>query len=539
MATVWHAFYDVLRHYGMTTMFGNPGSTEQSMLQNFPDDFRYIFGLQEASVLAMAGGFAEATRKPVLVSLHTSPGTGNAMGNLVTAFITRVPLVIVAGQQRREMLLGEPMLANRDAAMLPRPYVKWSYEPVRAVDVPSAIVRAISTAMQPPMGPVYVSVPWGDWNERMGDVTVLYRSVSTRFGPDPARLKMFADKIRACKKPALVLGGEVDRSLAWPQAVKLAETLQCPTFQAPMAERAVFPETHDLFRGPLPTAQAPLAEYLKPFDLVLVVGAEVFRYYPWVPGPVLYGSLLQITEDPHDAAKALMGDSLLSDVGLALDGLNDLLKDVKRTATQHPHHRQDILDAHPSAQTMTAFDAFSIVAALRPADAILVYETPSNSADLLHAWPSTVPESCFTFASGGLGWNAPSAVGIALAQKSTGRVTVAVIGDGSFQYSLQSIYTAVQQKVKLIYLIPVNEQYAVLKEFAVLEETPNVPGLDIPGLNISATALAFGCPAYRAHNGAELKEYFLKALNDDGPSLIEFPIDRTLRPLIAQTASGA
>lgn len=77
--TVWHAFYDVLRNHGMTTIFGNPGSTEQPMLKNFPADFQYVFGLQEASVVGMAGGFSEATRRPVAVSLHTSAGTGNAM----------------------------------------------------------------------------------------------------------------------------------------------------------------------------------------------------------------------------------------------------------------------------------------------------------------------------------------------------------------------------------------------------------------------------------------------------------------------------
>lgn len=78
--TVWHAFYDVLRAYDMKTVFGNPGSTEQPMLKNFPADFEYVFGLQEASVVGMAGGYSEAMKnKPVLVSLHTSAGTGNAM----------------------------------------------------------------------------------------------------------------------------------------------------------------------------------------------------------------------------------------------------------------------------------------------------------------------------------------------------------------------------------------------------------------------------------------------------------------------------
>src|ERR1700686_174985 len=78
--TVYDATYNLLRKLGLTTMFGNPGSTEQPFLKNFPKDFQYVLGLQEASVVAMADGFAQATRKPVLVNLHTSAGTGNGMG---------------------------------------------------------------------------------------------------------------------------------------------------------------------------------------------------------------------------------------------------------------------------------------------------------------------------------------------------------------------------------------------------------------------------------------------------------------------------
>lgn len=444
------------------------------------------------------------------------------------------------------MLLGEPMLANREPETLPRPYVKWSYQPVRAVDVPAAVTRGISIAMQPPMGPVWISVPWDDWDVPMS-VPVLPRSVSTRFGPDPERLSMFAERIIGCAKLGLVLGPEVDKALAWDDAVTLAEMFESPVFQSPMSERAVFPETHKLYRGPLPTARGPLGDCLEPFDLVLVLGAEVFRYYPWISGAVLPDGtrLLQITEDPNDSAKALAGDSLLSDVGLALRGLVSICKAAGiRPKSNHQEvvsHVNSVLDSHISADgsshLMTAFQAFEAVAELRPSNAILVHETPSNTADLLRAWPSIQPESCFTFASGGLGWNGPAAVGVALAQKmrGTGRPTILAIGDGSFQYSLQSIYTAVRHKVKLIYLVPINEEYAVLKEFAELENTPNVPGLDIPGLNLSATAQAFGCPAERADTKEELQVAFEKALRVEGPFLIEFPIDRTLRPLVART----
>src|ERR1700721_571819 len=78
-ATVWDATYSLLRKLGLTTVFGNPGSTEQPFLKNFPPDFEYVLGLQEATAVAMADGFAQATGKPALLNLHTSGGTGDGI----------------------------------------------------------------------------------------------------------------------------------------------------------------------------------------------------------------------------------------------------------------------------------------------------------------------------------------------------------------------------------------------------------------------------------------------------------------------------
>ena len=538
--TVWHAFYNLLRQYDMKTIFGNPGSTEQPMLKNFPNDFEYILGLQEASVVAMADGYSQATRKPVVVSLHTSAGTGNGMGNIMSAFLNKTPLVIIAGQQTREMLIGEPMLTNRDAENMPRPWVKWSYQPTRATDVPAAVIRAIAVATMPPAGPVYLSIPLDDWDATFTS-TPIPRSVSTRIAPDPDQLSIFATRIEKAKKFSLILGQEVDRSLAWDAAVKLAELLQVPVYQAPLAERAVFPETHPLYKGPLPIARGPLSSKLAEFDLVLVVGAEVWRYYPYVPGPVIPPGLdlLQITNDPHDAASALVGDSLLSDARLALEGLCQLLGSVKRSPLESEAPKPEPVAPSSEVSIMTAANAWTALAQNRPKNAVLVQESPSNGSDFIQAFPTEQPESYFTFASGGLGWNAPAAVGVALAQKNkkTSRPTILAIGDGSLHYSVQSIYTAVQHKLKIVYLVPLNEEYAILKEFAILEKTPNVPALDLPGLNAAASAKAYGCPAFHAENPKDLQKYFEEALKMDGPALIEFPIDKQLRPLVAPIAA--
>lgn len=271
-----------------------------------------------------------------------------------------------------------------------------------------------------------------------------------------------------------------------------------------------------------------------------------FRYYPYVAGPVLEGGeLLHITNDPHDAAAALVGDCILSDARLALEALSQMLGSSVHTnhgEEQHGSIIAEVLERSKSqSSVMTAMDAFTAVAERRPQNVILVNESPSNGADLLHAMPIVEPESYFIFASGGLGWGAPAAVGIALAQKhhGTSRSTILAIGDGSLHYSVQSIYTAVQQQVKIIYLVPRNEEYAILKEFAVLEETPNVPALDLPGLDAVAIARAYGCRATRANTTRELQDSFEQALKADGPTLIEFPIDRQLRPLVAQATASS
>jgi len=537
--TVWDATYSLLRKLGLTTIFGNPGSTEQPFLKNFPEGFQYVLGLQEASVVAMADGFSQATKKPVLVNLHSCAGTGNGMGNIMTAYQNKTPLIITAGQQTREMLLCDPYLTNRDETVMPRPWVKWAYQPVRAQDVPGAIMRAYAAALQPPAGPVYVSIPLDDWDQpALGEAAL--RSVSSRYSPDPDRVASFAEQINKSKNPVLIYGPEIERSGGWEAGIKFAERLKAPVYLSSLSDRASFPQTHPQFRGMVPIAIGPLSQQLRGHDLIIVFGAEVFRYYPYLPGDYLPqgAALIQVTNDPHDAAAAIVGDSLLSDAKLALEALTEAIPaEISRSAPA-PLHVEKKLPASPN-DPLTALEAFSALSELRPENAVLVNETASNFADLLQYWPIQKPDTYYTFASGGLGWGSPAAVGVALAEKKlqTGRPVVAVIGDGAFQYSVQDVYTAVQQKLKLIFIVPCNGEYAILKEFAILEKTPNVPGLDLPGLDVVAAAKSFGCASVWAKTKEEIRQAFSKALKADGPTLIGIPIALQDRPLVAPVAS--
>ncbi len=531
--TVRDATYDLLRQLGLTTVFGNPGSTEEPFLRDFPADFTYVLGLQEASVLAMADGYAQATGRPALVNLHTVAGVGHAMGNLICAAYNKTPLIITAGQQTREMLLLEPYLANVQAVETPRPWVKWSYEPVRAADVPAAFMRAYAAAMQPPAGPVFLSLPMDDFDEP-AEGTAAVRTLSRRVGPDPDSLQAFARQISQARSPVLVLGAALDRVGGWDAAHRLAERLTVPVWAPPETERAVFSEEHPLFQGFLPFAIAPLAKALRGHDLVVVIGALVFRYYPFVPGDYLPDGarLLHITDDPAEAARAPVGDSLLSDARLAVEGLLDLVEPGRYPAVPHRAVERELLE--PSGTVLAPAQVFAILQANRPEDAVLLLESTSN-VQAFHAWvPITRPHAFSLFASGGLGWALPAAVGYALAERHTGRhrPVLAILGDGATNYSIQALYTAARHRLPVVFLVLVNQQYGILKAFAEQQNTPGVPGLDLPGIDFVALAGGYGCTGARVATADDLARALQEALQRPGPTVLEVPITRTVAPLL-------
>jgi benzoylformate decarboxylase len=166
--------------------------------------------------------------------------------------------------------------------------------------------------------------------------------------------------------------------------------------------------------------------------------------------------------------------------------------------------------------------------------AILVEESPSNLASLHTAWPITEPDTFYTFASGVLGWDLPAAAGIALAERDSGRnrPVIAVIGDGSFQYSVQSIWTAARLRLPMLIVVVQNQEYAILKSFAALEHAPGVPGLDIPGLDIVSIARGYGCDAARVADLDALPQAVASAWTKQGPTVLEIPVSPQVPPLL-------
>ncbi|MEV8379170.1 thiamine pyrophosphate-binding protein [Kribbella sp. NPDC056861] len=262
--TVRQAVFDLLRIFRLTTIFGNPGSTELAMFRDLPDDFRYVLGLQESLVVAMADGFARGNRNAAVVQLHSAIGVGNAMGSIYTAYQNRTPLVVIAGQQARSLLSAEPFQYSDQAAQLPQPYVKWSVEPARAEDVPAAVARAYYLATAPPQGPVLVSVPSDDW-DRPADL-VVPRPISASFRADGRDVAEIAAALAAADAPGLVVGPVVDQDGAFAEVVELAERLQARVWSAPWPSRCSFPENHALYAGVLPPVRELIRDKLAAHD---------------------------------------------------------------------------------------------------------------------------------------------------------------------------------------------------------------------------------------------------------------------------------
>src|SRR5919108_4849894 len=221
MASVREVAFELFREHGMTTIFGNPGSTELPMLAEFPDDFTYVLGLQEVVAVSMADGYAQASGKPTMVNLHTAPGVGNGMGAIFNAQANKSPLVVTAGQQARSLMTLQANLTNRDAVRMPHPLVKWSYEPPRAEDVPAALGRAAHMASLAPRGPTFVSIPMDDWAAEVDDGAVAHaieRSVTGRAVADPEAISDLARRLEGARSPVLVAGPDIDASGAWDTA---------------------------------------------------------------------------------------------------------------------------------------------------------------------------------------------------------------------------------------------------------------------------------------------------------------------------------
>jgi benzoylformate decarboxylase len=522
------AAFDVMRRFGMTTIFGNPGSTEIPFLTGLPPDIHFVLALHEGSVVGIATGYALARGEPALVNLHTAAGLGNAVNAIANARDCRAPLVVLVGQQDRRQIAYEPFLTGRSLERLAGEYPVWTSLPVRAQDVPGAIARAYNEAVAA-RGPALVVVPMGDWLEPADEFaagwperTVRGASVGT------TELAELTDMIDRSASPALVVGRGSDSCEGWEGTIALAERLRCPVWQESFARRAGFPQDHPQFAGHLPWRRNQMREALAPHDLVVAVGTNAFRLYLFDdPGPMVPEStrVAVLTDDPDEAYRSPCALAVLAPVAAACAALAEQISD--RTGELPAPLVRPAAPRPPAAgELLTPGHVFAALADRLPRDAVLVEETPSSQPELYQRVPVRSPGGFVAGANGGLGFAMAGSVGLRMGNLE--RPVVAVIGDGSAMYAIQALWSAAHYEVGVLLIVMANGRYAVMDGLARAAKAtaawPAFGSIDIAGM-----ARCLGCPAINVATHEQLLETFDEVL----PGLA-----RRQEPLLVEIALG-
>lgn len=538
---------EVLRTEGVTHVFGNPGTTELPFVDALAEqsDIRYVLALQEASAVAMADGYAQATGRPAFVNLHTDCGLGNAIGNLTSAVANQAPLVVTAGQQDERHLAADPLLAG-DLVGLAAPVSKWAHE-VRNVDELGTYARrAFHDAQAPRRGPVFLGLRMST----LEDTTELEV-------PPPSRIEYrtvgsAVDELASqlCKttvgKLAIVIGDEVTASGATAAVGELAEALGAPVFTTALHGTALFPPTHPMWAGMLPYSAASIREVLKPYETLFLIGSRVLAVALFTEGaPIGAGTrLLQLAPDPTMIGRTYPVDlGVTGDPRATIEALLPLVREAADTAAAHAAcearaaarsqsitaREEAALDAYPTDPMRPIAAAHALVRAL-PKDSIVVDEGITTGVYVreFHHW--TAPGRYYFCKGGGLGWGMPAAVGVSLA--TGGDVPVlSVVGDGSAMYSPQAMWTAAHEGLPVLFAVTNNQQYLLLKKNLahmkhLAPTTERFLGMDLdhPAIDFVALGQAMGLPSLRVERAADVAAAVRDAVDRGGPALLELPI---------------
>src|SRR5258708_34575390 len=283
------AFLQLLADEGVTHLFGNPGTTELAIMEVVPDfpQLRFVLGLQEAVVMAMADGYCRASGRIAAANVHVMPGLGNAMGALYNAKFSGSPVILTAGQQEQGHGLLEPLLYE-PLVPVAQPLVKWAVEVTRAADLPRIIHRAAKIALTPPTGPVFLSLPGDVLDETLEMDMGRPVRVDSGVRPSEKALSSIAEMLAKARRPAILAGQELAQRDAFAEAGELAELLGAAVYASPIPYTAQFPTAHPAFMGSFTRTQKQVRATLEPYDLLLVLGADLLRmavYSPVEPLP--------------------------------------------------------------------------------------------------------------------------------------------------------------------------------------------------------------------------------------------------------------
>ncbi len=550
------AFLDLLKQEGVEMVFGNPATTELPLMDAFAveHDIRYILGLQEAALMAMADGYAQASGKLAVLNLHVAPGLGNAMGMLYDAQKAASPVFITAGQQDLDYLVTEPVL-SADLVSLARPFVKWAAEVHRVADLPRLVHRAAKTALAPPSGPVFLSLP-GDILKAEADLDLMRPTrVAPRVRGDVAAIAAAADVLAAAKRPVIMAGDAVAQSRAHAELVELAELLGAPVYTEFVPNTASFPSSHPLFRGnPVRTAPA-VRKILEEYDALLSVGADLFTLSlpsdvdPMPPGM----AIVHIDTDPWEIGKnyppaaAILGDpkSTLPELtAMVHERMSSAARGAARErlarASEAALAEREALRAKArSLAEVTPVLPLALLHAIGeilPKDAVVIEEVLSSAPGIRQLIRSDDPQSYFGLRGGGIGWGLPAAIGVKLALPD--RPVVGLIGDGSAMYTVQALWTAAHYRIPVVFVILNNTSYRILKQRlhafrGLAEQVDTYVGMELvdPTIDFVGLSRSLGVAAERAKTVHEATDLISKALKDNTAMLIDVELDRAFKPM--------
>ncbi len=550
------ALLELLKQEGVRVMFGNPGTTELPLMDALAveTDIRYVLALQEAPAMAMADGYALASEGLSVVNLHVAPGLGNAMGMLYDAQKAGSPVLVTAGQHEQTFNFTEPLLWA-DLPRIAQPLVKWSHEVRRIEDLPRAIHRAAKTALAPPTGPVFLSLP-GDVLNASADIDL---GAPTRIAPrtrgDADAIARAATLLARAERPVILAGDAVPQSDALAELVALAETLGAPVYDEGMASRTMFPSNHALYRGNFARLPAVIRGILQGHDLLVSIGADLFTLsLPGQAESVPEGvKIVHLDTDPWEIGKNYAVEvGILADPKATLPELTKAVGDAMseaacgraaaRLAAAKAEGEAELAKLRARADAMarqTPIQPLALmgaIAAALPADAVVVDETVSSGAGLRRLLQSNDAQSFFGLRGGGIGWGLPAAIGVKLALPH--RPVVALIGDGSAMYTIQGLWTAAHEKLPVVFVIINNSSYRILKQrtnamqqFAAQTDRYVGMELDDPRVDFVTVARGLGLQAERARSIAEFRDLLASALRVEGPMLIDVQMDRGFKPV--------
>lgn len=550
------ALLELLKQEGVRIMFGNPGTTELPLMDALAAEreLRYVLALQEAPAMGMADGYAQASGQCAVVNLHAAPGLGNAMGMLYDAQKAGAPILVTAGQHEQRFNFTEPLLWA-DLPTIARPFVKWSEEVRRLEDLPRAIHRAVKTALAPPMGPVFLSLP-GDILTASADLDMGSPSrVASGIRGDKNAIAQAAAIIAKAHNPVIIAGDAVPQGNALQELVALAEAIGAPVYDEGMASRAMFPSSHPLYRGALVRLPEAIRDLLTQHDLLVSIGGDLFTLS--LPGEVEpmpeAFPVIHMDTDPWELAKNYPeAVSILGEPKVTLPELTEAVRSARSAAdTESAGKRLQqakadgvtglrklhaMADAVSQRNPIHPLALMQTIGRLLPDDTVVIDETVSSGNGLRRFLKSDDAQSFYGLRGGGIGWGLPAAIGVKLALPD--RPVVALIGDGSAMYTIQGLWTAARENLRMVFIIINNYSYRILKQrtnamkgLAAQADNYVAMDLDKPRVDFVSVARGLGLAAHRATTLSDLGDLLGKALATDGPTLIDVEVDRSWKPV--------